>query len=90
MKKKDLIIVGGVAFIAALISFVASSAIFGSPKKNPVKVPVVQPISSSFPSPQTDDNYKKFFNENALNPTQLIQIGGNNNKTPFQGGGSGQ
>jgi hypothetical protein len=44
---------------------------------------VVTPISSSFPLPQTDDTYKAFFNQNSLNPTQLIQIGGNSNSVPF-------
>jgi hypothetical protein len=83
MKQKDLVLIGGVAFIAVILSFIVSGAIFGSPKKNPVKVPVVTPISSKFPLPQTDDNYKAFFNKDSLNPTQLIQIGGNGNTVPF-------
>jgi hypothetical protein len=57
--------------------------IFGSPQKNPIKVPVVTPISSDFPSPQTDSTYQAFYNQKALNPTQLIQIGGNGNTAPF-------
>jgi hypothetical protein len=84
MKQKELMLIGAVAFIAVIISFILSGIIFGSPKKNPIKVPVVTPISSNFPSPQTDSNYKKFFNGNALNPTQLIQIGGSGNTVPFQ------
>jgi hypothetical protein len=72
------------ALISAVLSIFISGALFGSPKKNVVKVPVVQKINSVFPSPQTDDTYKKFFNEQALNPTQLIQIGGSSNTTPFQ------
>lgn len=86
MKQKDLIIIGLVAFITAILSIVLSGVLFGSPKKNPIKVPVVDKISSNFPSPQNDDNYKVFFNDKALNPTQLIQIGGNSNNTPFQNG----
>jgi hypothetical protein len=31
-----------------------------------------------------DDDYKKIFNNQALDPTQLIKIGGNNNTSPFQ------
>ncbi|MBX4197094.1 hypothetical protein KW801_00875 [Candidatus Saccharibacteria bacterium] len=86
MKQKDLLIVGITAFVAAIFSIVLSGVLFGSPKKNPIKVPVVDKISSTFPSPQNDDNYKVFFNDKALNPTQLIQIGGSNNTNtkPFQ------
>jgi hypothetical protein len=83
MKQKELTLIGMVALIAIILSFIISSLVFGSPKKHPTKVPVVTPISSSFPLPQTDDNYKAFFNQNSLNPTQLIQIGGNSNSVPF-------
>jgi hypothetical protein len=83
MKQKDMVIMGGVAIVAALFSIVLSGVIFGSPKKNPIKVPVVHKISSTFPTTQTDD-YKSFLNDKALNPTQLIQIGNTNNKQPFQ------
>ena len=83
MKQKDMLIMGGVAVVAVLFSIVLSGVIFGSPKKNPIKVPVVHKISSSFPTTQTDD-YKAFFNDKALNPTQLIKIGTSNNNQPFQ------
>ena len=77
---------GVVALISAIFSFLLSNALIGSPQKNPVKVPVVHPISSEFPSPQTDARYKKFFNDKALDPTQLIEIGDSKNKEPFQSG----
>ena len=83
MKKHDLMLIGLVAFIAIIFSFIISNSIFGNQKKNAIKVPVVTPISSKFPLPQTDDNYKPFFNSNALDPTQLIQIGNSNNQVPF-------
>jgi hypothetical protein len=86
MKQKELLIIGMTAFIAAIFSIILSGVLFGSPKKNPIKVPVVTKISSTFPSPQTDDSYKVFFNDKALNPTQLIQIGGSSNTQPFQNG----
>jgi hypothetical protein len=86
MKRQNLIIVILTAFIAAILSIVVSNALFGSPQKNVIKVPQVQKISSTFPLPQTDNTYQAFFNQQALNPTQLIQIGGSSNTTPFQGG----
>lgn len=84
MKRQTLIIVILTAVISAILSIVISNTLFGNPKKNVIKVPVVQKINSIFPSPKTDDDYKVFFNPGALNPTQLIQIGGSNNATPFQ------
>jgi hypothetical protein len=86
MKQKDLIIVGAVAFVTALFCFILSNSLFGSPKKNPIKVPEVEKITSEFHNPQIDAQYKVIFNNHALDPTQLIRIGGNNNKEPFQGG----
>jgi hypothetical protein len=83
MKRNDVLLIGLVAFIAVILSFVVSNVVFGNPQKNAIKVPVVTPISSQFPLPQTDQNYKAFFNSNALDPTQLIQIGNNNNQVPF-------
>ena len=84
MKRNDLIMLCLVGVIAAILSFVLSDAVFGSPKKNPIKVPVVTPISSTFPDVKNDDSYKTFFNSQAFDPTQLIQIGNNNNAAPFQ------
>lgn len=84
MKNKEMLIIIGVAFVAGIFSIVLSGLLFGSPQKNPIKVPVVTKIDPVFPTVQSDDNYKKVFNDKALNPTQLIEIGGNDNKTPFQ------
>ena len=83
MKQKDWVLIGAVGFISAILSIVLSGVIFGSPKKNPIKVPVVTKISPTFPIVQTDNNYTTFFNNKALNPTQLIQIGGNGNTAPL-------
>ena len=85
MKRKEMLIFGAVGFVAAILSFVVSDMIFGNPKKQPIKVPVVQVISTDFPIVQSDENYKKIFHKKAINPTQLIKSGGGNTK-PFQGG----
>ena len=85
MKHKELVIIIGVSFISALLSIVISGTVFGTPKRNPIKVPVVQKISSDFPIPQNDESYSKIYNSNAINPTQLIRIGEGNNSVPFQG-----
>ena len=88
MKRKDLLILSAVALISAVFSLILSNVIFGSPSKNPIKVPEVQKITSTFPVVSNDDDYKKIFNSQALDPTQLIKIGGSNNTTPFQDSGA--
>jgi hypothetical protein len=84
VKRKDLMIVGVIAFIAALFSLFVSNAIFGSPSRNPIKVPVVHEINPEFPVVKDDTNYTSFFNDKALNPTQLIEIGNGTNTKPFE------
>lgn len=78
MKQKDvasLIIVG---VVSAVISVFVARLLFNTPKNRQEKVPVVPAISSSFPTPDT-----AYFNNNSIDPTQLIKIGNNNNPTPF-------
>ncbi len=87
-KRQNMIVIIFVALIAAMISIVVSGAIFGTPQSRPIKVPVVDKISPTFPDVQHDSTYTSFLNTNALDPTQLIQIGNSNNQSPFQGGGT--
>lgn len=83
MKQKDIALIIVVVAISAVVSFFVSKMIFASPKNRQQNVQVVQPISSDFPSPDP-----KYFNSKSIDPTQLIQIGNNNNSTPFSGTGS--
>lgn len=85
MKRKELTIIIMTGILAALFSFIISGIVFGTPKKNPIKVPEVAKIDPNFPQVKNDTNYTSFFSNQALNPTQLIQIGGGGNKQPFQG-----
>ena len=82
MQKKASTKLVFVAVIWGIISIVASGIVFKSPVKN-AQVPVVKPISTSFPQVNTDSDYQAIFNTKALDPTQLIQIGNSQNKTPF-------
>lgn len=83
MKRKDILYLVTSALIVAVISYVLASLIFHVPLKRSATVPVVGPISSSFPDIKNDPNYKAIFNSNALDPTQPIQIGNGQNATPF-------
>lgn len=80
MKQKDLPIIIVVVFISAVLSFFLSRFLFASSSSRQQKVDVVQSISASFPTPDT-----AYFNTGSVDPTQLIQVGTNNNTNPFNG-----
>lgn len=82
MKQKDVALILVIVFISAVVSFFVSSTIFGSPSNRQQQAEVVDPITSSFPNPDP-----RYFNSNSIDPTQLIQIGNNNNTNPFSGSG---
>jgi energy-converting hydrogenase Eha subunit A len=82
MKSKDLTVLVVIGLIAAIISAIISGSIFNPPKKN-MTVPDVTAINSTLPDVKNDSNYKKFFNSQAIDPTQLIKIGASQNQQPF-------
>jgi len=83
MKQKDLVLILVIVFISAIISLFVSKAIFVSPKTRNQQVEVVQPITTSFPAPDTH-----YYNSSAFDPTQPITIGQNANPDPFSGTGN--
>ena len=78
MRQKDLALIGVIIFISAIVSLFVSKAVFAPPKNRQQQVEVVQPITDTFPQP--DSHY---FNSTAFDPTKLITIGQNNNNDPF-------
>jgi hypothetical protein len=80
MKQKDVALVIMVVGIAAFVSFFASGLLFQSGDKREQKAEVVDVITTDFQPPSD-----KYFNEDSIDPTQLIKIGGNNNENPFNG-----
>jgi hypothetical protein len=81
MKQKDLPIILVLVFISVVLSLFVSKLIFASASSRQESVDVVQSISATFPTPDS-----AYFNNNAVDPTQLIQVGTNNNTNPFNGG----
>ena len=78
MKQKDITLVLVCVFIAGILSyFICSQFIGGSIKANK-NVEVVTPISAEFTLPD-----KAIFNTEAIDPTQVIEIGPNSNSQPF-------
>lgn len=80
MKRKDLPVIIVVVFVSAVLSFFVSRALFASANSRHQQVDVAQSISPRFPQPDS-----MYFNSNAIDPTQLIQVGTNNNTNPFNG-----
>jgi len=82
MKQKDVALIIVIVFISAVVSLVVSRLLFASPQSQQQEVQVVPAITANFPSPDG-----RYFNNNSIDPTQLIQIGNNNNTNPFNGSG---
>ncbi len=71
MKQKDIALIIVIVFVSGVVSFLISNN-FISPPKHDEKAAVVEPITAEFNEPD-----KKYFNDQSINPTQLITIGDN-------------
>jgi hypothetical protein len=78
MKQKDLAVLIVVAAVSAVMSLFLSNMFFSSPKNRAQKVETVDVITADFPSPN-----KSYFNNESVNPAQLVQIGPSDNQNPF-------
>lgn len=79
MKSRDILLLVVVGFFSGVVSIIASNFIFTSASNRDMTAEVVDPISSEFQRP--DPN---FFNQDSINPTQLIEIGGSDERRqPF-------
>lgn len=80
MKQKDIALIIIIAAISGIASYFISNLIFASPDNRQQKVEVVDTITSDFPTPSN-----KYFNSDAIDPAQVIQVGDGNNPNPFKG-----
>lgn len=78
MKQDDVILLIGACVVGLIASIIASKYIFSTPSKLSQSVDVVPTISTSFTPPSS-----QYFNPQAIDPTQLTNIGPNNNQTIF-------
>ena len=83
MKQKDIAVIILVAFAAGIVSFIVARVVF-KPPQGSTQVPVVTAIDPNFPDVKNDSKYNSIFNAKALDPTQPVQIGNNNNNVPFR------
>lgn len=80
MKQKDIALIIVIAAISGVISFVVSDSFFGKPSAHQQHAEVVSQIDPQFNLPDST-----YFNSNAIDPTQLFQLGNTNNPNPFSG-----
>lgn len=78
MKQKDITLVLVVGIASAIFALVISNIVFSSPKKRTQQAEIVDVISPEFKVPD-----KTYFNNDSIDPTQIIRIGDNTNQSPF-------
>lgn len=81
MKQKDILLIVVVAIVAGVVSVVLSGLLFVTPSNRQQEVEVAPVLTTTFQQPST-----KYFNNNAIDPTQNIQIGNSTNPAPFSSG----
>jgi hypothetical protein len=77
VKQKDIALIIVIVFVSGVLSFFISNK-FISPPKHDLKAAQVDPISPDFAEPKD-----QYFDEESINPTQLIRIQDNSNKLPL-------
>ena len=78
MKRKDLLLIAVVIILATVISIIVSSVFISSESDRQQSVETVDALPSEFDRPGDD-----YFNEESVNPTQVIEIGEDANNQPF-------
>jgi hypothetical protein len=78
MKRNDLMIIIVVVIVSGTLSFVLCNQLIVPKKAKSLSAEVVTPITDQFELPD-----KTVFNDDAINPTKLIQIAPNSNGQPF-------
>jgi hypothetical protein len=83
MKKNDFAILAVIIIVSSLFAYILAGALIGGPKKRNLSTEVVDKIQATFPDVQSQE-FTKFYNKDALNPTQVVTIGDGSNPSPFK------
>lgn len=78
MKQEDMASLLLIVGISLIVSFIGARAILGSPDDRSKEVQIIRPIEAGIDTPS-----EKIFNDDAINPTELIDIGDTQTDTPF-------
>ena len=81
MKRKDIPLILIVGFMSAVFAIVLSRLMFNSAKDHTLTAEVVTPITPEFNNAPD----KRYFNQESIDPTQIIRTRDNANTQPFQG-----
>jgi len=79
VKQKDIAMIMVIVFVSGLLAYFITNKFISSPKHD-MKASKVEAISAEFNEPDT-----RYFNDQSVNPTQLIRIQDNENVQPFNG-----
>lgn len=80
MKQKDILIIIAVAIFGIILALVLSNFLFVKSDTKSQEIEKMDSISTEFNS----ESVKKYVNEKAVNPSQLIEIEQSDNKDPLQ------
>jgi hypothetical protein len=78
LKQTDWVLLAAGLIGGIFLAFLANKFVFTNAGSKNTQVDVVPTIHTDFPSPS-----KKYFNSQAVDPTQIINIGPNNSQQPF-------
>ena len=78
MKQQDVAMLILIVSIALVLSYFVGNALFGGTENRTAEVERVQVIEPDFPQPDP-----AIINENAINLTETINIGGSTSTDPF-------
>lgn len=79
MKQKDIITIVAVAIFSAIVALVLSNMFFVNADSKTQEVEKIDVITADFTTPDS-----KYFNKDAINPSQTVQIAPSNNVDPFR------
>lgn len=78
MKQKDIALIIVVAIFAGVVSLLLTQILFAPKQTRQIEAEIVDPIKADFINPDS-----RYFNKDAINPTQLLQIQDSANTEPF-------
>lgn len=80
-KQNDIVPIVVAIIAGIIVSYVANKYLFSNAASKNTQVDVVPAIKTDFPILPS-----KYFNPNAIDPTQIINIGPSNSQQPFSSG----
>lgn len=81
MRQKLITVIAISIFAGVFLSILADKYLFSNAASNNTEVDVVPVIKTDFPLPSS-----KYFNPQAIDPTQIVNIGPNSSQQPFNNG----